>query len=435
MIILTPRTTVRRRGFTLLEVILAVTIFGLTMIAITMVMRTGTQAWTTGHGLSELMTTARVTQDVIVRDLNNTCYRRETEYNLSFRRQLETIGASLVAQTPLDSQGRAQRMDPRIFEDFLPDSRVRDDNPDQLRLDRITPPLDLSFRGEDGGKLDRVSFVRRQTADWANTADGTGGLRRISYYVKDGVLWREESDPYGFRPGAGQYHFARMFNPEVNIYDPGSYSGRQGDSPLATLARFYSTAEGEDEERGEFLPPPVQYVEPMCEGVEIFDITYGYFLEGQWVEVTSWDSNAQRYRTPFDQEYMQALVEEGVLPATTMYGGGLGDIRPPRNETRQSAIPPILAGMPMQMPDDLPGYMAIQLGLRPAAGSGRLRQFTIFHSLTAAEETDIHMDEQTLRDADRVLRELTMRRDSRRRDSRTDRFERGAGGLSRRDGR
>lgn len=442
------RATLRpKAAFTLLEVILAVTIFAMTMVAITAVMHTGARSWTIGHALSELTQNVRVTQDVIVRDLNNLCYRRETEYNQTFRNQIERMGAEILSQTTIDPRQPYKNFNPRAMDRYMPNQRNKrrgdqPNNANQLFLDDVSPPIDLSLRGGDSGNNDRLSFVRRQSADWTEPEQNTLGLRRITYYVKDKVLWREESDPYGFRPGAGLANFISALDPgfsPMDLFDSKKMNTQRAgaaESPLNMLTQYFAPAnDGADEEdkgRGQFLPDSIHYQEPVCQGVETFNIAYGYFLEGQWVEVNSWDSNAMQYRNPLDRDYFQGLLDSGRMNAdavNNMIMGRTGaniSYFAPRADTNYSAIPAAMANPSMKVPDDLPGYIAIQIGVRSPALKGRVYTFTIFQSMPTAEETDVRFDERSLMagDADANYKRLGHRRYQRTEDRLAHRFDR-----------
>ena len=58
-------------GFTLMEVLVAVTIFAIAAAALFVTFRTGIRSWEAGHSASELFQSARVARDVIQRDLAN----------------------------------------------------------------------------------------------------------------------------------------------------------------------------------------------------------------------------------------------------------------------------------------------------------------------------------------------------------------------------
>ncbi|MCE5228129.1 prepilin-type N-terminal cleavage/methylation domain-containing protein [bacterium] len=427
-----------RAAFTLIEVILAVTIFGLTMIAITTVMRTGVRSWAIGHALSELMQNVRVSQDVIVRDLNNICYRRETEYNQTFRNQIERLGTEIISQTAIDPRDPYKNFNPRMIEKFLPSQRNRrgrsrdGENENQIFLDEITPPIDLSLRGTDSGTNDRISFVRRQNPDWSQP-ESTWGLRRITYYVKDKVLYREEGDPFGFRPGAGISNFIFTLDPTFNpmdMFNSGTNrnyaTGNQ--SPLSQLTQFFTppveaSDKGEDS-RGQFLPPSIHYTEPVCQGVETFNISYGYFLEGQWVEVNTWDSNSMQYRSTLDRDFFGQMDQNAINNFFRSPMNPYDAIRY-RADTNFNVSPASMMNPSMQQPDELPGYVAIQIGIRSPELKGKLYTFTIFHSMPLAEETDMKFDEDSMMTAnsDPRYRDLGTRRYSRRDSNKTGRFE------------
>ena len=420
----------RAGGFTLMEIILAVLIFGLTMIAITTVMRTGTRSWSVGHGLSEALQSARLAQDVIVRDLNNLYYRTETEYNEGFRRQLDQITGAVLAQTD-----PRRGLDPRALEPFLPDERGarRDPADTTVYLDELTPPIDLSLVGTGGGETDRLTFTRVQTGSWAEIE--SGGVRRIKFYVRKGVLYREETDPYGYRPKdqMSPESFAMMQQNPGNPFGmvDQNQRRRRDEDPrngsfeidTAAMTQYMVTEElnrmftggdlwtgaeeGEDgaaastdaEERGVFLPPATRYVEPLCEGVEAFDVSYGVFADGKWSEVEEWDSHETQHRSPFDEGILAELMGydprwgvptpgHGMLPPMRSRGGA-------RNESMFNN--PMLMGMlANREPDDLPGYIAIRLTVKVAELKGRPYTFTIFHSVPGGLETDKRMSLEEL---------------------------------------
>ncbi|MCH8333343.1 hypothetical protein IIC65_05370, partial [Candidatus Sumerlaeota bacterium] len=125
--------------------------------------------------------------------------------------------------------------------------------------------------------------------------------------------------------------------------------------------------------------------EPLCEGVVIFNITYGYYRFDQWNEVDSWDSSLFQYRFPSNERFIPDLPGGA--------GRLAGDV-PPRQETGfnplRTRVQMARVGEEMiaftPVPDNLPGYIAIQLGLRDPVTMGRIRSFTFFVSLPMAQE-------------------------------------------------
>jgi hypothetical protein len=140
--------------------------------------------------------------------------------------------------------------------------------------------------------------------------------------------------------------------------------------------------DGAEARAREFLPESLRYnvAEPMCEGVELLNVTYGYFRDYEWQEVDDWDSGAQRYRNPPEEsEITQAQAMERVRanPGSRMFG-----------IVGYDAVAAAIVQASRNQPDDLPGYIAIQLGVRAPEGKGRLYSFTFYYSVPQALETD-----------------------------------------------
>lgn len=346
-------------GFTLMEVIIAGLVMGLMMLALGMVMRLGVRSWRTGHGASEIFQTARVAQDMIVRDMDNMVYLHEGDYNKTFRGQKDAMEQAL----------NNNLRDPK--------SAFKDG---EMSPENIAPPIDLSFRGTDGGKTDQLSFVRSQTPRLEGDAN-SWGMRRVSYYIKDKVLYRKETSPFGFRNTQGL--------PDPSTLSQSDYEKIVAKASFEKLFAAPDADPAADESETTYdkyhlvnldlkvsMPPGSKVDEPLCEGVEIFDISYGYFQQGEWVEVKDWDSQGRHYRNPPDetdgnQKGPRVIGQPGVDPVAQQPMGANG-IQIDNNS-----------------PDDLPGFVAIQLGVRGADGKGRLYSYTIFHSLPLAQETDI----------------------------------------------
>jgi prepilin-type N-terminal cleavage/methylation domain-containing protein len=336
-----------RRGFSLLEVMVAVTIMGIVMGALIVTFRTGIRGWRMGHNTSEIFQTARITRDVLLRDLHNLTFRDETEYNRTFRKHFETMMGSQYRQ--VRERGRTRRSD---TDDDQPPSPL-----EMLDFQSMAPPIDLSFRVDDNGRLDKLTFVRWQRPT-THAPKEVWGLRRLTYFVREQILYRQEKDPFEFRP-SGMLHQLSLNN-----------------EAYRDLMMQLPSAEADAQHQGRVWGLPdslrLNVEEPLCEGVEMFDVTLGYFKRGQWQEVPDWDSSARHYRHPPEEEELEQFTE-------------LID----RRSNQQTGIFSILMQNEIvQMTDKLPGYLAIQLGLRPSGGQGRLYSYTIFYSIPQAQETD-----------------------------------------------
>ncbi len=417
------RTSSNSKAFTLVEVLLASFIFGLTMVAIATVLRTGIRSWRVGHQMSEIMQTARITHDVVLRDLNNILYITENQYNNVFRQQLTQISLLFDRDEDYDLTGRARdarresrRRERRRRND---DEGNQRESRDPLALDQIAPPLDLTFSVNDGGKTDTVNLARAYQPRWPNDPR-TWGIRRVTFYVEDNVLYRKEADPYGYNPGMETNRNDLLHNPAYagrmpnlpflndtessygalgGLFNPSSL--RTGNWSAGGNLDVLNALSGYDGQSfGDLLiPSRLDVAEPICEGVEVFDVTLGYFQEAVWIEVMDWESGSSRYRNPLDLDFDYESLEDQINQYMQS-GGGL-------------VSPEALLGLNQTQADDLPGYMAIQLGVRAPGGKGRLHSFTFFYSFPQAQETDtLILDEMERR---RPLLPTTVARRNRRR--------------------
>lgn len=383
----------RRAGFTLIEVLVATLILGITIGAVSSVIRTGMKAWRTGHGASEVGQTVRITQDVVLRDLDNIFYQTESSYNNAFRAQTAALAAKFGADF-------RNNRDLRALQDMIQgalgggkstrhhgSSRNQDgqqDAFDDLGLDNIAPPLNLSFHGTEG----KLSFARSYRARFPGDQD-TWGLRRVTYYVRDKILYRKEQDPFGLRMTEGD-----LLDTQQNRQNNMGMQQQQ-DDPIRMiqnqLLRLFILPEDNDDKNAatgettagdaaqpkdaaaapasKLMPTQVCLEEPLCAGVEIFKIKYGFFQDGAWTEDQNWDSQGYQHRSP--------------PPDETNLPGGAPAMGMPTN----GFVP-----MMMGSPDDLPGYISIQIAMRMPDGKGRLYSFTIYHSLPGATETDVLRD-------------------------------------------
>ncbi len=359
----------RQRGFTLLETLIAAVIFAITLSALFVTFRTGVRAWEAGHTASETYQLARGAQDVALRDLQNLFYRTEEDYNLTYRLQMRQIEAF-----------QSQRSEAMALPEDQRATAMQGVNDPRLDAEDLARPVNLRFVGEDGGALDTLSFARRQSA-WTPIEELSWGLRRVKYYVKEGTLYREESSPYGLPGGQSlQEVFEEQLSAKLNMDN----AGRSQTTVAERDAR-----EKIKEEALAMLPDVPSVTEPLCEGVEIFNLTFGYYKFSQWNEVPNWDSSAFQYRFP--EEEMDLT-----MPMDGNAGSGLPQLGQGGSETAYN--PQVFGGnqrvamingeaIPFQIrPDDLPGYIAIQVGVRDPKSKGRLHSFTFFVSMSAAQE-------------------------------------------------
>jgi hypothetical protein len=102
-------------------------------------------------------------------------------------------------------------------------------------------------------------------------------------------------------------------------------------------------------------------------------VTFGFFEQEAWHEVVDWDSGAMKYREPPMEELPPGMYVPGINMEDSAPGFGLM-----MNDANRE-------------PDNLPAYMAVQLGLRMPDGKSRLFSFTFYYSFPQSQETDVMM--------------------------------------------
>lgn len=406
---ISSRPRISSPGFTLIEVLLAVTIFAIAMSALFVTFRTGIKAWKTGHRASEVFQTARVAKEVMMRDLHNLAYRSELDYNSTFRDQVAELAALMSAPAEDDAASRkaAAKREKAMAKEAAQETETA--RKDQITLGDLAFPIDLSFHGEDNALLDSLSFAINRRI---HTPDERAqeGYTRVRYSVRDGVLYREEQSVLGIRPGQdikllyevdqAQGEIARLFVPPGEAAEPKEPLPGFGKALFRNPFARERTVEGTG-----VLPDSRGLVEPLCTGVKIFNVTYGYYRFDQWNEVPSWDSSNFKYRFPGREGGLvnagetfgspaasggplsgPAAIPMGLPTASPETSFNLGGRRPPRTATLRKKNKSANGVTYEPQPDNLPGYIAIQLGIRDPDSGGRMQSFTFFISLPLARE-------------------------------------------------
>ncbi len=317
------------RGFTLLEVLLATLIFSLVIMALYTSFRVGTRVYRAADEKGSLLQEGRVTLDLLTRDIQSVYYMPETSYNQSIQRRMARL-------EPLRREAEDLGL---TLEEHLRD--ILDRNPDKLRelglagayedIDEddqnlLDPyqwgiPIDLKFKGKNSSKKDEVEFVRLQYNDGIVSTE-PWSLQRVRYFVEDDLLLRE-TDKVFMEP-----------NEWVSI---------------------------EEEDRDAIpTPTPSLPTELVAEGVEEFNIYYGFYRDDGWHEAENWDSESRKHRNPMpeldpeDPDYEEKLKKE-------------------RNKPN----------------DGLPGYMFIKLRLLEPKNMERSMSFQTLVNVMAAKENAI----------------------------------------------
>lgn len=157
----TPGNSINKYAFTLLEMLIATTIFAIVIASIYQTFRTGIFAYNRGHRSVELLQNARFAMNLITKDIRCIYYKNESEYNNNFQDLLKT--------------------QPNLFE---PDNKT----PYEFGLQ-----IDLAFLGKNGNDKDQISFVKKQYNDGKLQIE-PWSLARIEYSIEKNNLVRTMDD-------------------------------------------------------------------------------------------------------------------------------------------------------------------------------------------------------------------------------------------------
>jgi len=234
--------TARRRAaaFTLLEVLIAVTLLALLSVAVMQVFSTGTATYKFGNRDAVVLQRARFIFDTLDRDLKGIYYLDEDSYNESVRDQIE---AYQQAVEQLKDKKLGQEEFDKMYGE---DGEV--ENP--FAAGRL---IDLQMFGEDGGDADKLTFATRMSMKLGDPYN-MWGLARVHYTVDGDFLIRSresvEATPRQVE-GVVITPKEKTFKPEHSIVAP---------------------------------------------GVKAFDLTYAWWSDNQWFESRSWTSNSRSFR-------------------------------------------------------------------------------------------------------------------------------------------
>lgn len=233
-----------RTAFTLIEIMLAVTIMALISLAVINVFRVATDSFKAGNRETQVLQRGRFIFDALEKDLSQTFYLPEDQYNVAARTKIEEFQQELLETE--------EKNNFRDFEKkYGPQDKREKGNPDYIGNPFEKYKLiDLQLIGEDGSDLDQITFSTK-----ANLSEGAKylkyGLRRVHYQVDGKFLIRSED-----------------------------------------------TIEAKPRDwMGEPLPkevPPTHTI--LAEGVEQFNLQYGFWVDNTWFEADHWDSTGKQLR-------------------------------------------------------------------------------------------------------------------------------------------
>ncbi len=325
------------RGFSVIEILVAATIFSLVSTVVFMVFRGAVRSQEVGVRETEIMQRARYTMSSLQRDTTNIFFRDETSYNVTISRLIEQMESERI---------RAEQTgDWQPFFDMYGDP----DDPRTREAAAVGNPweqgrvIDLQFQGTPGSNTDTVSFAVYSPLRLGSHYN-SWGLSRVTYRVDNSILLRIE-EPVEVNPR--------------NIY-------------------------GEVLERRQ--PPRIA---KLAEGVEEFKLRYAFWYDHQWYETSDWSSTRRQTRNP-----RFILGDHGIGDDM---GLGFDALQQGRNDGQLRPGEPgwneFLNDQRSEPLDRLPAYMRVHLGLTDPDDPGRIARFETVLRVYPSEETYAPMEE------------------------------------------
>ena len=350
----------QNRGFTVIEILIAVTIFSLVAIVIFSVFRTAVRTQATAQRETEMLERSRFVMDSLDRDFTNIFFRDETAYNVTVSNMIEKMEQERLRAEETGDWTQFEAQFGKV------DDSHRDSKDEENADPSIGNPyekgriIDLQFKAQDGGKTDKINFAIADRLG-SGTPYQPWGLGRVEYSVDKGWLMRREQ-----------------------------------------------TVETEKRDlRGESkgLPTPPR-VTKLAEGIEEFDLSFAFWFDNTWYEIDSWESSNRQIRnarqilgTYESEELQQTGRNDGENAPQNAEGGTIRPGDPGWNE--------YLNDLDSEPLDRLPAYIRVRLVLAAPESPTRKYTFQRIFRIGMAEETwvpgrelkeDQRESEQTLRD-------------------------------------
>lgn len=346
-----------RSGFTVLEVLIAVTVFSLVGLVLFSVFSSAIRSQEVTERETRVLQQARFALDTLERDLTNVFFRDETSYNISISRMIEEMEEQrLVAETNGNwDEFYARYGNPYEDED---DQNPSIGNPWEKGI-----VIDLQMDGGGGGKTDTLTFAAYDPLD-EGAPYRPWGLTRVEYRVdKEWLIRRSESVETERRDLLGE---------SLGKKDIPSHS-------------------------------------KLAEGVKEFDLQFGFWFDSTWYETEQWNSANRQIRNPRNvlgdyQEEWRTMARDGdsnvpQLPGRDNDSGILAPGMPGWEE--------YLNDLDNEPLDRLPAYVRVHLVVANPDGKGRSHTFQRVIRVPFAEETWLpdQMLNEEMREEERAQRD------------------------------
>jgi len=343
-----------RKGFTLLELLLAVTIMALISLAIFSVFSVATDSFKIGNQESKILQRGRYVMDTFEQDIMSVMYiPEETGYNVQATRATEEFLNELF-----EAQEEGDINDFIRQNNLDPDDRNTDindpNNPNRPPFERFIY-FDLSFTGEDNAETDRITFARWKDPELGGTYYPKG-LSRVRYTVEGDFLIRTEETVLDNQP-------------KVDL----------------------NTLEIIREEK-EIKPNHVI----LARGITEFNISYGFWIDYTWFEIDSWESA--------DKDLRDSLSLREQYDTEERLTDQFGDTIP---EVGSQARYEYINDRKGVTPNGLPTYVRLEFKLTDPDNPGRETHFSRIFNVPGWSETWVPLPslEEDQRDNELFIRQ------------------------------
>lgn len=315
-----------RRAFTVLEVLVAITIFSIVSLVVFSVFGAAIRSQRIGDREAQMLARGRFALDAMERDLTNMIFREETAYNIAITQAVEEMERQRLLA---EQSGR--------FEDFFGNYGDPSD-PRSLRDARIGNPydkgriIDMQVIGKDSGRTDSLTFTVHHPL-----APGTPyrpfGMAKVKYFVEKGQLIRSADSI----EAAPRNQFGESFA----------------------------------------KPEPPDFTR-LADNVKEFDLSYAFWFDNQWYEVREWQSTNRLIR---NAKNMQGDYRDGSRDRMRQ-SETIGQIRPGDPGWNQFVNDQLSEPL-----DRLPALIRARLTLADADNSARTVTLQRIFRVFASEET------------------------------------------------
>ena len=238
-------------GFTLLEVMIASVIFSIVVSALYSTFRIGMKAYRIGQENMDELQQVRFIFDTFTKDVRSVYYLDESAYNTQANSRINKFEREhLLAIEKGEEDNFLALYDENLAKLLGKEDKIETkENPYNLGIS-----IDLKMNASDGGDFDKITLARYNLSE--------KGTRNIPWGISR-VEWRVENE--------------RMIRAEKPIFMP------------------------ERDLEGEVATETPERIDVLSKNIVRFDLYFGYFCAGKWLETSDWDSAERKYRNPLPE--------------------------------------------------------------------------------------------------------------------------------------